>query len=159
MSVRGRALDWKIFQRCEMIHGKFHIDTRTVCNRLLRQSIWPKHWNGYAPLKHFPEEINRENVQIHVVWASGFRDSCNGCLRLRVQPWRLRRGRHWISGRPYTVSYPIECLFTNTCCHTQLRQATITCCPSLADAADLGGAWLLSFLCLALIGGQGDKLT
>ncbi len=29
----------------------------------------------------------------------------------------------------------------------------------LADAADLGGAWLLSFLCLALIRGQGDRLT
>ncbi len=28
-----------------------------------------------------------------------------------------------------------------------------------SDAADLGGAWLLSFLCLALIRGQGDRLT
>jgi hypothetical protein len=27
------------------------------------------------------------------------------------------------------------------------------------EAADLGGAWLLSFLCLALTRGQGDRLT
>jgi hypothetical protein len=60
-----------------------------------------------------------------------------------------------------TTTKPLPDLATNTDYVTLTLTAFTTtpiCKIAPADAADLGGAWLL-FLCLALIRGQGDRLT